>query len=677
MLRAALRLTLFFIYIFLVTPGGLQAQVGPPVAHPRNAQKRYEIDAKRTGTDPESDDALPRSREFIRTDSSYYVGWLYEGMYKVNHAADYLGYKNAIIPLRRALAQIERDYARMLRTRTSDLMTYFPAYRFQLDYSLVAYNLMECYNNVEQPQDAYNVIRRSQRWNFQREFYMQSYNYLAWTVHRNRFYTKDKYPFLKNSIPENEQLANAFLDSAFKKIRTDKRLNSGLFQPGYEESEMQSVYHYKAMLYSYALNIDSAARYYDRMRNYSIFSHNNYATFLSICGDFRQAAFHYNIARTQDQGDKRLQEWAYYSSLLDIYKGKPETGIQNMKDMIKASGSTPGFGWYNIALARCCMYNGDVAESERYIKKAEQFKEVHIGTTLGQSHYDFSINMIKLMNNISRIQQVKFENRNWWYSPVALSGLAQQSSAKYLLQYLIVNQFAMNPERDLVIYRLFSTESTVSWDEIWYLMRDFSTQFFYQKFAQELKDDQRPLIKKYFRLYMARLQMKKNNYTDAEKLLREILSDVRIDAEYEKLLIARSYEAMAECAQARKNKAAYNESLYGFYVTYPQLLPFSELRPNMRLSVIGTPDAVIIDRLKSCNINWVSDRSIPAPEVTLKFSRNGSKKTITYFVTDKSGKEIVSREDYTYTEKPEQAAVTLAYRLFNTYKKAPPADPKQ
>ncbi len=91
---------------------------------------------------------------------------------------------------------------------------------------------------------------------------------------------------------------------------------------------MQSVYHYKAILYSYALNIDSAAKYYDRMKDYSIFSHNNYATFLSICGDFRQAAFQYNIARTQDVGDKRLQEWAYYSSLLDIYKGKPETGCR-------------------------------------------------------------------------------------------------------------------------------------------------------------------------------------------------------------------------------------------------------------------------------------------------------------------------------------------------------------
>lgn len=671
MLRTVIRLSLFLLSIFLFTPSGLQAQVGPPVSHPRNAQKRYEIDAKRTGTDPNTDDALPRSREFIRTDSSYYVGWMYEGMYKVNHAADYLGYKNAIIPLRRALASLERDYARMLRTRTPDLMTYFPAYRFQLDYSLIAYNLMDCYNNVEQPQDAYNVIRRSQRWNFQREFYLQSYNYLAWTIHRNRFYTKAKYAFLRNSIPENEQLANAFLDSAFKKIRVDKKLNATLFQPGYEESEMQSVYHYKAILYSYALNIDSAAKYYDRMKNYAVFSHNNYATFLSICGDFRQAAFHYNIARTQDVGDKRLQEWAYYSSLLDIYKGKPETGVQNMKDMIKASGSTPGFGWYNIALARCCMYNGDVAESERYIKKAEQFKEVHIGTTLGQSHYDFSINMVRLMNNINRIQQVKFENRNWWYSPSSLSNLAQQTSAKYLLQYLIVNQFAMNPERDLVIYRLFSTESTVSWDEIWYLMRDFSTQFFYSKFAQELKDDERPLIKKYFRLYMARLQMKKSNYKDANTLLHEILSDAHIDTEFEKLLIARSYEALAECAKALKHTSEYNESLYGFYTSYPQLVPFSELRPNMRLSVIGTPDAAVVARLKTCNINWVSDRSIPAPEVTLKFSRNGNKKTITYFVTDRSGREIVTREDYTYTSKSEEAAIVLAYRLFNTDKKAP------
>src|SRR5690606_10702932 len=158
------------------------------------------------------------------------------------------------------------------------------------------------------------------------------------------------------------------------------------------------------------LKIDSAARYYNLMKETSIFSHNNYATFLAISGNFREAEKEYELASLQDAGDKRLQEWAYYSSILDIYKAKPEGGIASMKDMTKGVGTTPGFGWYNIDLARCCMYNGDVKESERYINKAEAFKEVHIGTTLGQSHYDFSINLVKLMNNIARIQQIKFEN---------------------------------------------------------------------------------------------------------------------------------------------------------------------------------------------------------------------------------------------------------------------------
>jgi hypothetical protein len=248
-----------------------------------------------------------------------------------------------------------------------------------------------------------------------------------------------------------------------------------------------------------------------------------------------------------------------------------------MKDMVKAVGSTPGFGWYNIALARACAYNGDEKESERYINKAEAFKEVHIGTTLGQSHYDFSINMVKLMNNIERIQQIKFENKGWWYSPTSLTEVAKENSQKYLLQYLIVNQFANNPERDLVIYRLFSTESTVSWDEIWFLMRDFSTKFFISKFEQELKDDQRPLVKKYFKLFMAKLYMQKGNYTEAQKILYDILNNEKTDIEYEKLFVARVYEALALCAKEKDNDQEYNESVNSFYINFPQLLPFSDI----------------------------------------------------------------------------------------------------
>lgn len=666
MLLKAIKYFIFSLFVIFFFTENTTAQI-VPVNHPRNQQKRYEIDAKRMGTDINSNDALPRSRDFLRIDNSYYVGWMYEGMYKFNHAADYLGYKNAAVPLQKALDLLERDYARMLRLRSADLMTYYPAYRFQMDYSQIANNLVECYNNIEQPENAFAIARRGVKWNFQVEFFLQSYVAYCWIVHRNRFYTTAKYSFLKNSIDANEQLANKYLDSALRKIRVDKPLY-GAFFPGYETAAKLGVYHYKAILYSYAFKIDSAARYYNLMKETPVFSHNNYATFLSICGRFRDAEKEYELASTQDAADKRLQEWAYYSSILDIYKANPKTGIQAMKDMIKAVGSTPGFGWYNIALARCCAYNGDVAESERYIKKAEAFKEVHIGTTLGQSHYDFSINLVKLFNNIERIQQVKFENKGWWYSPSSLTKIAQETGSKYLLQYLIVNQFAMNPERNMVIYRLFSTESTVSWDEIWYLIGDFSTNFFYEKFQSELKDDERKLIKKYFKLFMAKLQIKKGNYTEAQKILYDILRNERTDIAYEKLFVARTYEALAECAKAKKNDAEYNESLNSFYTNFPQLVPYSNLKANMRLSVVGTPDKAVVERLKDCNINWVTDGNVPAPEVTLKFSASGNKRVVTYYVMDRSGAEIVARQNYTYT-KPEEAGIVLAYRLFNIDKK--------
>src|SRR5215831_3000630 len=77
---------------------------------------RYEIDAKRQGVNPSDKDALPRSREFLRLDSTYYVGWMYEGMYKYDRSTDYLGYKNAVIPLQKAFDLIDKDYGTTFRT---------------------------------------------------------------------------------------------------------------------------------------------------------------------------------------------------------------------------------------------------------------------------------------------------------------------------------------------------------------------------------------------------------------------------------------------------------------------------------------------------------------------------------------------------------------------------------
>lgn len=632
-----------------------------------NAAKRYEINAKRIGSSMYSDDALPRSREFKRIDSTYYVGWMYEGVYKYNHAADYLGFKNASVPLERALGLMERDFKPELRTRTSDIMKYYPVYSYHYDYTTIAFFLMMCYNSMEEPMKSYELVRRVMKWNFQSDYFnMDVYNHLAWTVHRHRYYTSADYPFLKNSIDENEHLANRYLDSQLRRISINKRLNAQIFREGYDRNEKLAVYHYKSILYSYALKVDSAAYYYNLMRGSAIFPHNNYATFRSICGDFREAEKEYEEAMEQDSGDKRLKEWAYYMATINLYKALPQQSIDLMRDMIKANGSTPGFGWYNIALARAMHYAGKISESERYNKKAAEFKEMHIGTTLTQAHYDFSTQMVKLMNLNAEVEKQKFEHKNWWYNPKALAKMAVATSDKYTQQFLIINQFAQNPERDRVIYKLFSTESTISWDEVWYLIRDFSTSYFISRFEKELQKDERRYIRKYFRYFIARLQMKADNYKEARILLDQILQDPDIDVEYEKLFLARVYQAQAECAKEREDEAAYTQWMVKMYHEFPQLIPYTGLPMPMQLQVNGTGAEEAIATLKDCNIKWVNNPV--APRAYLTVSKGDKSYSIRYYVQDAKGKMIVPENTIgvALDEKgAESSGISLAYRLFN------------
>ncbi len=635
-------------------PSGLRGPKGP---------KRYEINAKRTGTSMFSDDALPRSREFKRIDSTYYVGWMYEGVYKYNHAADYIGYKNASVPLKRALDLMERDFKKELRTRTSDLIKYYPVYFFHYEYTTIAFYLMMCYNNMEAPEKTWTLLQRVLKWNFQSDYFnMDVYNHMAWTVHRHRYYTSDKYPFLKNSIDENEALANKYLDSQLRRVAINKWVNRDIMRPGYDVQERMSVYHYKSILHSYALKVDSAAYYYNKMKKSSIFPHNNYATFRSICGDFREAEKEYKLAMEQDAGDKRLKEWAYYSSTIDIYKGEPLAAVDQMKAMIQANGSTPGFGWYNIALARAKHYDGKIVESERYANKAAEFKELHIGTTLSQSHYDFSTQLIKLINKEAEIEKIKFENSGWWYNPKSLAKLASVTTDKYSQQFLIINQLSQNPERDKVIYKLFSTESTVSWDEIWYLIKDFSTQFFIDRFSKEVETDERRYIKKYYKYFIARLKMEQDKYKEARSILTEILSDPDIDQEYEQLFLARVYQAQAICAEELDDNAANIKWLSEAYALYPQLLPFAPVEMPMNLKISGATDEDLVDRLKECSINWVSDGA--APTAYLTFITDGQKKSVKYYVLDNAGNYIVTEQTLGYSNA-DAAGLNLAYRLFN------------
>ena len=134
-------------------------------------------------------------------------------------------------------------------------------------------------------------------------------------------------------------------------------------------------------------------------------------------------------------------------------------------------GSTPGFRWYNIALARSYLYNGQLDSCEKAIEKAAQFKELHIGTTLGQAQYNFPVNVIKLLLAKNKIERIKFQNKGWWYSFGDLSSIAALTGEAFLLKFALVNEIAENPERQQVVYNLFTSENVIGFDEILNLMK--------------------------------------------------------------------------------------------------------------------------------------------------------------------------------------------------------------
>ena len=644
--------------------GGQPAPQLPQIPEVRKSAARQGIDAKRTILNLESEEAGPRSREFLRTDSSYYVGWMVEGFFKFNRAADYLGYKAAAVSFEHALGNLERDYAKQLRTRTKDVLTYISIYPFQVDYGLITYNLVQSYLNIDSPMAAYRTLRRYGKWNFQKDF-LDVYNQLMWVTHRNRFYTTAQYPFLKASIAENEALAGRYLDTSLRRIAQQEAYNKPIFSISTAKQEKLGVYHYKAILASYAFQIDSAQRYYDLMAAGGQPSANNYASFRAITGDFRTAEASYATASFSDGGDRRLQEWAYYSTILSIYKGKPKEGLRMIEDQIKSAGSTPGYGWYQIARARCLAYDGQVSAAEKAIAKAAVFKEVHIGTTLGQSHYDFSVQLEKLVAAQKRWDMLKFENRDWWYNPKVLLKLAQQTAVLGLQRFLIINQFAQNPERDRVIYKLFSTESTVAWDEIWPLISGFSTRFFLQRFQKEIKEDNRPRIRKYFRYFAARLLMKEEKWEEARRMLQSVTTtDAASDLEYEKLLFARKEEALALIAGEQKDDREQNRAALQSAEWFPQLAPFSGLQLPVKLVLSGAVDQKLLSRLKACNIDFSPTGS--ALEARLDFQVAGAGvNRIVYSTYAASGNLLVAQQSCTYkTASPEAAAVEMAYRMF-------------
>lgn len=627
------------------------------------AQARYEIDAKRQGVDPTSKDALPRSREFIRLDSTYYVGWMYEGVYKYDRSADYLGYKNAAIPLQKAFDLIETDYAKTFRSLSNNINTLIENFNRYQDLFSIFNALKICYDNIEQPDKSMALIERVQAFNFKNDFGLDLCYQRSWIYHRNRFLTSKEYDFLKNTVAENEKMSFQWCYNGLAYINRYRGDNDAIFGPTQSEERKLTIYWNLALLHCYNKNYDSSEYYYQRLAEGGRISWNNYGGMQTEIGNFATAQEYFSLDKNRG-GDKFLREPFYYLPELYIYGGRTKDAINMCNDIIAASGSTPGFGWYNIALARSYMYDGQLDSAEAALNKAANFKELHIGTTLTQSQYDLTINLLRIELFDKKIDQEKFLNKGWWHSATSLYNIASYKAQKMSAEYVTVNQLNYNPERNRLLYDLFCAEATTTFDEAWYLMKDFSPKYFINKYTDYQQTDKRSNIQRYFKLFAAKFKWNNGDEKEALKDFENIDKTSLVDTANEKLFIARLYEGMAKGYDEEGEKNKFTNYSNALFQVYPQLLPYTGIRPSLRLSVSGTDDKItkqIVDEIKDCNINMAPTG--PSPSAIIVFNKKGNSYQAVITVRGTNGLPVVNNQQFIF-KNADGAGKEIALRLF-------------
>jgi len=635
--------------------------------HAQNDAARYEIDAKRIGVSPTDKDALPRSREFLRLDSTYYVGWMYEGMYKWDRSADYLGFKNAIPPLRKAFLLMQKDFGPMLSHLFEPANLTQQNFMRYGDMKAITQALRQCYDNIEMPDSVMWLMNQYDSYKLLVDE-MQVNTVKAWTFHRNRFFTSAKYPFLKNSVDENEKMALAYCYKEFSRIENNAPQVQALYGPGLSNSLKSGPQFYLALLHCYLKNYDSSEYYYQQLAPVGRISWNNYAGMQHETGHFGTAIEYHLRDENKAFLPGMLREPYYYVPELYVYSGRTKDAINMAQGAVTQSKSTPGFGWYNIALARGYLYDGQLDSCEEALNKAANFKELHIGTTLTQSQYDFTINLLKVQLYDRMIDQEKFLHKNWWYNPAALANLARYKSSKILAEYVVINQLIFMPpqERARTVYDLFCGEATTNYDEAWYLLKDFSASYFTKKYQQYQQTDKRQNIQRYFKLFEARFKMQGGKEKEGLQELEDMDASLLIDTAHEKLFIARMYEALAHGYDNNGDGSKLSQYRNQAYQEYPQLLPFSGLKMEMKLNIAGsTNDAVtkqVVDDLKSCNIKW-NDGGAANPVATVTFFKKGERYEALMNVTMPNGEVIVNNKRMLF-KKADGAGGEIALRLF-------------
>jgi hypothetical protein len=274
--------------------------------------------------------------------------------------------------------------------------------------------------------------------------------------------------------------------------------------------------------------------------------------------------------------------------------------------------------------------------------------------------------MLKLQLIERKIALVKFGNKGWWYSPTGLYNIAALKIQKILLEYVLINQLAANPERDRTVYDLFCGEGTTTFDEAYYLIKDFSPRYFIKKYDNYQKTDPRQNLQRYFKLFTYQVQWAGNHERKAFEGYQQLLQEVKLDKTNEKLFLARLYEGLSKGNDEYGNQRDQDFYSNALYENFPQLVPFTGIQLKMKLNAGGVDDdntRKVLHEIKGCNIEWINDADATTPVANVDFVKRGDKYEATINVKSGTDQSIVSNEKMVF-KKPEGAGKELALRLF-------------
>src|SRR5690606_2809785 len=103
---------------------------------------------------------------------------------------------------------------------------------------------------------------------------------------------------------------------------------------------------------------------------------------------------------------------------------------------------------------------------------------------------------------------------------------------------------------------------------------------------------------------------------------------------YEKLFLARCYEALNQCTVKNKQRALSEETMNQLYATFPQLIPFSDCKMSFKLITRGNVDKKMLSKIKAFRINWITDSDPDVLQLHLDFKEVNNKKSVLYSVSN-------------------------------------------